>query len=139
MATETVTIIGEDGQASTVTATVAGDDVLVAADALSASTGWSLEPEGLCRGDVCIPASLAPGLVRDDGIDLASFAAATGRLAVVDAAEGLVALGVGGAERARAMAELELPDITLPDLDGTEVALASFRGRKKLLVAFASW
>ena len=33
----------------------------------------------------------------------------------------------------------ECPDIRLPDLDGREFSLSSLRGRKVILVAWASW
>ncbi|SQE00777.1 Conserved hypothetical protein [Parafrankia sp. Ea1.12] len=58
--------------------------------------GWRLRPQGWCRGDVCIPASVAArrlgagerGLGAEDWIDVAEFAGLTGRLAMVDAARG---------------------------------------------------
>jgi peroxiredoxin len=108
---------------------------------LGAATGWDRKPEGLCRGEVCVPVDLHPGIERADGrIDLARLAAATGSLLVVDAAEGVGVLGPDAATRAAALAPGgPAPDFTLPDLDGRPVALADRRGTKTLVVAFASW
>ena len=54
-----------------------------------------------------------------------------------DAAHGLWCLGpeTGG----RALASAQAPDLALPDLAGHEFRLSSLRGRKVLLVAWASW
>src|SRR5204863_164307 len=48
-------------------------------------------------------------------------------------------LGVAASVRARALASLEAPDFTLPDLDGRLHTLSNHRGKKVLLVAYASW
>ena len=39
----------------------------------------------------------------------------------------------------RTLASAECPEITLPDLDGEAFSLSSLRGRKVVLVAWASW
>ena len=48
-------------------------------------------------------------------------------------------LGSGASERARALRSLEAPDFTLPDLEGRVHTLSEHRGRKVLLVTWASW
>ncbi len=48
-------------------------------------------------------------------------------------------LGVGAAARSRALQSLVAPDFTLPDLDGRLHALSDHRGKKVLLVTWASW
>jgi hypothetical protein len=56
---------------------------------------------------------------------------------VRDERHGLFALGAeyGG----HALTSAAAPDLALPDVDGRMVSLASLRGRKVLLVAWASW
>ena len=46
---------------------------------------------------------------------------------------------VAAADRARELRSLDAPDFTLPDLDGRLHGLADHRGKKILLIAFASW
>ena len=48
-------------------------------------------------------------------------------------------LGVGAGDRNAALAGLMAPDFTLPDLSGTPRTLSALRGKKVLLVTWASW
>src|SRR4051794_11852081 len=77
---------------------VDGDRVLLDADALGSLSGWQLKPEGLCRDEVCVPVR-DRALVVDGAVDVARFATALGRPVVVDAANGVVALGERSADR----------------------------------------
>lgn len=135
-----VTVIGDDVR--TVEARIHGGRVLVAPDALPAAIGWTLKPEGLCRDEVCVPVRRREALVVDGRVDLAVAAEALSRLAVVDATDpgrAYVAIALPSEERRRALRELEAPDVTLPDLDGTPHSLSEWGGRKRLLQAFSSW
>ena len=74
-----------------------------------------------------------------EGIELARRAQASGRPVAVDLDERAAYLGVTARERAAALASLEAPAFTLPDLGGRLHSLADHRGKKVLLVAYASW
>jgi CRP-like cAMP-binding protein len=74
-----------------------------------------------------------------DGIARATKAGASGRPVAIDREERAAYLGVSAAERAKALSSLEAPDFTLPDLDGRLHTLPAHRGKKVLLVAYASW
>lgn len=106
----------------------------IAAD-LAARTGWVAKPEGLCKGAMCVP---LPGGTTDP-LDLEVVAQRLGMPVLRDDEHGLWAIGpatVGG----NALDTAEVPDVTLPDLDGNLVSLASFRGNKKVVAfAWASW
>ena len=138
MTDSTFTII-DDGTPVAVPAGVSGDTVRLAREALARATGWTLKPEGLCRGALCVPLRPGAALEGAEGVDLAGVAAALGRPLALDPAERAAYLGVGAGERARALAALEAPDFTLPDLDGRLHSLREHRGKKVLLVAYASW
>ena len=138
MTDSTFTII-DDGKPATVPARVSGDTVRVSREALERATGWTLKPEGLCRGALCLPLRPGAALESAEGVDLAAVAAALGRPLALDTAERAAYLGVGAGDRARALAALEAPDFTLPDLDGRLHSLREHRGKKVLLVAYASW
>jgi hypothetical protein len=104
-------------------------------EALEARTGWSMKPEGACKGDVCVV--LAEGAVTGGRVDVPRLAERLRMPLLRDEAHGLWALGPesGG----RALTTAEAPDLVLPDRHGRPFALSSLRGRKVLLVAWASW
>lgn len=136
MATTDFTLI-DDGTEHRVAVVVEGGRVLLDADAIREGFGWDLKPQGLCRGDVCIPTR---GRIADDGrVDLAAFADLLGRPLAVDAEAGAAYLGGSAGERGERLASLEAPDFTLPDLAGRRHSLSDYRGRKILLLAYASW
>jgi hypothetical protein len=120
-------------------AEIAGDTVLVDADGFAAATGWELKPEGLCRGDVCVPMRAHPDVVVDGRIDAAKVAGLMGRSVVVDAAAGVVAYGPSAVAVAEQLAECRAPDFTLPLLDGTPFSMSAIGRKKKVLVTWASW
>jgi hypothetical protein len=74
-----------------------------------------------------------------EGAELLRRAEAEGRPVAVDQEERAAYLGVAARARAATLASLAAPDFTLPDLDGRLHSLAEHRGKKVLLVAYASW
>ena len=106
---------------------------------IEAALGWELKPEGLCRGDVCVPVRAEAGIGEADRIDLARVAEVLGMSTLLDEAASLVAVSAPAADRRAALKGRVAPDFTLPDLDGTLHSLEEFKDRKRLLIAFASW
>jgi hypothetical protein len=107
----------------------------ITVDAFEAATGWAAKPEGMCKGDVCMPVPNAVG--ANGNLDLATVADRLGMALVADDAAGVWALGPesGG----RALTTAVVPNIELPDVDGNPFNLTAMHGRKVLLVAWASW
>lgn len=138
MALAPFTLIDEQRRVE-VPAEVEGERVRLPAASLAAALGWKLEPRGLCRGTVCIPTAGRPDLVSDAGVDLAGLAEILGRPLALDAAHRAAALGASAEERAASLARLEAPDFALPDLAGRVHRLSEHRGKKVLLIAYASW
>jgi hypothetical protein len=128
-----------DGGVHAVAASADGARIRVDPASLAQATGWSLRPEGLCRGDVCVPVRDPAALDSGGRIDLEAFAAALGRPLALDAEAGAAALGVAAGERATQLSTLEAPDFELPDLEGKLHRLSEHRGKKVLLIAYASW
>ena len=129
-----------DGERVTrVAAGVDGRHVRIAPADLERAFGWTLKPQGLCKDDLCITLRERRGLVAEGGIDLAVFAQTTGLPLALDVAEGVAVLGESAAARGSRLASLEAPDFTLPDLAGQLHTLSSHRGKKVLLIAYASW
>lgn len=100
---------------------------------LEARTGWTAKPEGLCKGDRCVP---VPGGTTGP-LDIRVLSERLGMPLLHDEDTGVWALGPesGG----RALTTAVAPDLELPDVGGNLFRLSSLRGRKVLLVAWASW
>lgn len=113
--------------------------VRLSPESLEDSLSYRLEPEGFCRGSVCVPVKSREGLVSERGVDLAAFAELLGRPLALDAGEGVAALAASAEARSERLASLEAPDFELPDLDGRRHRLSEHRGKKVLLIAYASW
>ena len=100
-------------------------------------TGWTLKPQGMCRGDQCVP--LPPETHAGGAVDLAAFWRLLGNPVVSDPTGDVWVLGPAAETRAAALDGLEAPDFTLPDHNGSPLTLSSFRGSKVLLTTWASW
>lgn len=103
--------------------------------AFEASTGWELKPEGACRGALCVPLNSAQD---GDTVALTPLAEALGMPLVKADAQDLWALGpavVGN----RALASAQAPNLTLPDLSGQPFELASLKGKKVVVYAWAPY
>ena len=100
------------------------------------ATGWAPKPEGLCRGEVCVP---APGSLRDDGsLDVDVVARRLGMPVVHDIEHGVFAVGPATVS-GRALGTATAADPELLTRDGQPFRLSSLHGRKVLLVAWASY
>ncbi len=136
-----VMILHDVGETSLPSAHVEGESLWVERADVERATGWAWKPEGLCRGDVCMPLPRRPDqpLADGDRLDLAAVWRHAGWPVVHDAAGQVWVLGEGAAQRAAALASGEAPDFELPDLEGRLHRLSDYRGRRVFLVAWASW
>lgn len=136
-----VILLTDKGEVSAASAHVEGERLWLSEADLDAATGWSLRPEGLCWGGVCVP--IPPGcegeLRRGGRVDVAALWRHLGKPVLHSEDGGAWALGEGARDRARALQSLEAPDFTLPDSSGRMHSLSDHRGKKVLLVSWASW
>ena len=134
-----ITIITD--QLATVDGVVDADraSFLVDAADLTRALGWELKPSGLCRGDICVPIRDMDAVRVGDRLDVVAVADAVGQPAVADLDAGIVAVALPAQLRHSALRDLDAPDFTLPDLEGTPHSLSDWAGRKRLLVTFSSW
>ena len=100
-------------------------------------TGWTLKPEGMCRDDQCValPSTAAGG----GRVDVEAFWRRLGNPVLSADDRRTWVLGAGAGDRNAALAGLMAPDFRLPDLSGVPRTLSELRGKKVLLVTWASW
>jgi len=97
---------------------------------------FEVKPQGACRGDLCIP--IPKDMLRGEYFNLTAFARKIAQPVVVDTPSRvwsfgeIQALGNGLTSRVA-------PDVAVPDRGGRPVRLARFRGKKLLVVTWASW
>jgi len=110
------------------------DSPTISRTEFEAQTGWLFKPEGACKGDVCIPLPFSPG----DTVTLSDVAEAMGMPLVSAPEHNLWALGpesIGS----RALTNAAAPPLKLPDLNGKPFDLASLRGKKVVVYAWAPY
>ena len=138
MREEDFTII-DDGRPVSVPVTLQHDQIRLAPADLKRALGWELQPEGFCRDATCVPVPEASSVVTDAGVDLREFTRLMDRPLALDAEERAAYLGTSAGDRGEALAMMQAPDFTLPDVEGKLHSLSDYRGKKILLVAYASW
>lgn len=99
--------------------------------------GFELKPQGACRADVCIP--IPPTMTRGTTFNLSSFAQKVGQRVIADPANRAWSFGEIPVVRGAYLESRMAPDFSIPDRKGRAVKLSQFRGKKVLLVTWASW
>jgi hypothetical protein len=104
---------------------------------LPSINGFELKPQGACREDICIPIPRA--MMRGDTFNLTAFAQKVGQRVVADSAAHVWSFGEIPVVRGAFLESRIAPDFSVPDRKGRAVRLSQFRGKKVLLVTWASW
>jgi hypothetical protein len=120
-------------------------DLLVTLAELERATGFVIKPQGVCRNELCFPLPKqrkADFLVQRDKVtwfNLSAFARLVNQPIAHD--EKLAAWCFGARQEAQNgyLATLKAPDFTLPDMSGKLHSLSDFRGKKVMLITWASW
>lgn len=98
---------------------------------------FELKPQGACRTDICIP--IPKDMLRGEYFNLTAFAKKVGQPVVADADSRVWSFGEIQALRGSFLEGRLAPDFAVPDRMGRPVHLARFRGKKVLVVSWASW
>lgn len=119
------------------------DDLWVIPDDLTRISGFALKGNRICLDRVCVPAP-PNGDVRivrsgQTWISMTELARQLKQAVAVDAERGVWSFGDVPATRASFLEAALAPDFTLPNRQGQPVRLSDFRGKKVLLVTWASW
>lgn len=120
-------------------------DLWVTLAELRRATGFVVKPQGVCRNELCFP---LPKQRKGDFLvqrgkvtwfNLSEFAGLVNQPIAHD--EKLAAWYFGPRPEAQNdyLATLEAPNFTLPDMNRKLHSLSDFRGKKVLLITWASW
>ena len=136
-----IDLIYGDRVTAGVDADASGGALWLSGDDLKRVSGWEYKPQGFCKGDICVPVPAPRPTEFVDGsrYNLAALANLLDQPVVSDEEHHAWCFGEAAAERKRVLTSLEAPDFTLPDLDGKMHSLPNYRGKKVLVVSWASW
>lgn len=146
--TDTMFVLANDATTELTSHPGHGDGLWLHTSDLHRATGWDLKPEGACFGELCVPlrsderaqwlsgANEAPD-DDDQWFDVAALADKVGQKYVHD--EDVWSFGTVPAVRASTLESGFAPDFEVTDRNGATLRLSDFRGKKVLLVTWASW
>ncbi len=121
------------------------NDLWVTAADLPLIDGFELKPEGACLDEICVPIRQAEDsdifVTRQDTgwVNVTELAARIQQPVVADHDTDTYSLGAIPAQRQSFVREAQAPDFTLTDWKGATHSLSDFKGRKIMLLSWASW
>jgi hypothetical protein len=114
-----------------------GNDLWVRKADLPRINEFEVKPQGACRNDVCIP--IPKTMLQGEFFNLTAFANKLGEKYVSDSTSRAWSFGeipvLTGSYTSSRMA----PDFAVADRKGRVVHLSDFKGKKALVVTWASW
>jgi hypothetical protein len=121
-----------------------GDLWVTLAD-LKRATRFVVKPQGVCRDELCfpIPKNRKDAFLNKQGrvtwFNLSEFARLVRQPVAFDAEQRAWYFGARAHEQNAYLDSLDAPDFKLPDASGKVRSLSEFRGKKVLLITWASW
>ena len=135
-----------DGVATEVEAsTEASADLWVTMKDLTRATRFVVKPQGICRAELCFPipkGKKAEFVAKKSSVEwfnLSAFARLVKQAVARDEKNGVWYFGKRDDERGTYLASLEAPNFTLPDMSGHTHSLSDYRGKKVMIITWASW
>jgi hypothetical protein len=120
-------------------------DLWVTLADLTRATRFVLKPQGVCRDELCfpIPRARRRAFLAKRGpvtwFNLSEFARLVRQPLAYDLEQATWFFGPRADEQNGYLATLLAPDFRLPDTNGKLHSLSDFRGKKVLLLTWASW
>lgn len=144
-----VTVI-YDGKITSVQETLPDPDNLwLTTSDLTSTSGFVLKPQGACLDELCVPipkareTAFVRNVKRVKYFNLSELARTLHQPSVHDPASAALnetwLFGARPEAQMRYVNTLEAPNFTLADWKGAQRSLSDFRGKKVLLITWASW
>ncbi len=144
-ASATATVIYESSVV-TVEETLADvNDLWIRPADLPRVNGFELKPEGACIDDICVPvkqdqdSDIFVTRGSKQWFNVTELAKRLRQPYVVDSDSGVWSFGAIPVMRASFIDRALAPDFELPDRSGNPVRLSDFKGKKIMLLTWASW
>lgn len=140
-----VTIIYDEKATEVGAAQMEGKDLWISKADLARATRYVVKPQGICRDELCfpIPKSRKAQFIAKQGkvewFNLSEFARLIKQPVAFDEKHSLYYFGPRQEAQNAHLASLEAPNFTLPDVNGKLHSLKDYRGKKVLLITWASW
>jgi hypothetical protein len=121
------------------------NDLWVKPQELTRVNGFELKPEGACIDDICVPVRQDENsdifLTRggENWFNVTELANRLKQPYAVDYDSGVWSFGAIPARRLSFINEAKAPNFTLTDMSGNSVQLSDFKGKKIMLLTWASW
>ncbi len=138
------TVVYDDVSTGIASANEEADQLWITTTDLKQATRFEVKPQGVCRDVLCFPLPKARHneFLRKEGakswFNLTAFAALVHQPVAHDAGTSAWYFGLRSDQR-QGLSSLQAPDFTLPDINGKMHSLSDFRGKKVLLLTWASW
>jgi len=126
-------------------ARLSGNGLWITTNDLALATGFHIKPQGICRDELCFP---LPGNRKSEFIskrgnvtwfNLAEFARLIKQPIAHDEKNSVWLFGPRLETHENYIDTLEAPDFKLPDANGRIHSLSDYRGKKVMLITWASW
>jgi hypothetical protein len=120
-------------------------DLWIMMNDLKRATRFVVKPQGICRDELCFPipkgkkAEFVAKKGSGEWFNLSAFARLVKQAVARDEKNGVWYFGKRDDERGTYLASLEAPDFTLPDMAGHTHSLSDYRGKKVMIITWASW
>jgi hypothetical protein len=143
------TIVYDDAATELTSAREDAGQLWITTADLKRATRFEVKPQGVCRDELCFPLPKAKhdafiykdssnGNSSQTWFNITAFAQLVHQPVAHDAALATWYFGLRSDQRQQ-LSSLQAPDFILPDLQGQPHRLSDFRGKKILLVTWASW
>lgn len=140
-----VTVIYDEKATEVGTAPIESKDLWISKKDLALATRFVVKPQGVCRDELCfpLPKNRKAQFVNKQGkvewFNLSEFARLVKQPTAFDEKNSIYYFGPRADAQNAHLNSLEAPNFTLPDINGKLHSLTDFRGKKVLLITWASW
>jgi hypothetical protein len=140
---QNVTVLFNDAATPIEHALVDGEQLWLSAADVHKVNGFEPKPEGFCSAELCVPVPKSPEWRRQhrgqDYFNVTRFAEKVEQAVAIAPSKATWSFGSVPMLQSGLLPSGVAPDFALPDRNGKLVKLSDFRGKKVMLLTWASW